>query len=147
MTTLESSASIDAPLREVFGYMTDPSLLLEWVTFLTHVHSKGSQIGPDACVACTIKVLGKAIQFDAVSPEKEENFTWKSGDHSSFSLESRLSFSGSTLVKWTLEYRLAPGVIGKLGEMAFLNYFRHEMQRSLERVSQEFRTRKTTKKF
>lgn len=128
--------------------MTDPSLLLDWVTFLTHVHPGSGQIGPDKCVGCALKVLGKSIQFDAVSPEKDEKqVTWKSGEHSSFSVESQLEFSEATEVKWSLEYRLAPGVIGKLGEMAFLNYFRHEMQRSLERVKQEFRTRKLIKRI
>lgn len=145
MARLVETQEIDAPVEKVFPYMTDPNKLVDWVTFLTHVHVTSEKIiGTETCVTCSMIVLGKKIVFDGITSDYKEGelYAWKSQKHSSFSMKSRLEFSKKqwkTQVKWTLEYTMGVPLLGKIAEPIFLNYFRHEMQRSLERVQKEFR--------
>ncbi len=144
---------IRAPVGEVFAYIADPSNLVDWVTFLTHVHITSSEkIGPETCIACSMEVLGRKIMFDAVTNEYLENrvFSWKSEKHASFPMINRMEFSergGETEVRWILEYGTRIPVIGKVTDMAFHNYFKHEMERSLDRLSREFESRNILKRL
>ena len=151
MARVQRTLKIPGSIGEVFAYMTLPENMVKWVTFLTHVHVTSTQtVGPDTCITCTLEILGKTISFDAVTTEYKENerLVFQTQEHAPFFLKNTLTFSTEgpyTKVEWVMDYSM--GWAGKIGELGLLNYFNHELDRSLERVRQEFASRQVEKRL
>lgn len=145
MIKTEKSIVIDAPVEQVFAYLSNPERELEYSPGIDEV--KDIQRLPDGRYTYTAsgKFLGlhfdfKAEQVEVVPNERIVEKSHGAGmDDTSTELFERLE-GGKTRVSFTSETTLHAGPLAKFGESFFAKYFDHGTEMGMEAAKAHIET-------
>jgi uncharacterized protein YndB with AHSA1/START domain len=141
MTKLEREIEIDAPPEDVYDKLADPSCLGEWVTIQDKLVSApdGLVEKGDEIVQC-MKVAGKKfnVSWDVDHAERPSKLRWTGkgpmGTKARATYELSPNGNGGTRFRYTNEYDLPGGPLGRMAGKAFSGASGSEADKTLGRL-------------
>lgn len=138
MATISNSIHINAPVEEVFAYVTDPSNAPEWFVGMTEASDiTGSGVGMH--YHWKYRMVGVPLQgegtFIEYVPSERTVLETKGGITSKFTYTFE-AHEGGTKLSVETDYTIPIPVLGKLAEKLVLKRNQRESEMSLQNVKE-----------
>ena len=138
MTTINSSININAPVEEVFAYLSDPMNIPEWMVGMTEVMDvTGSGVGEQ--YHWKYKMAGVPLRGESTISEHVPNerrvAESKGGITSTFTF-TFAPHEGGTKLDVDVDYTIPIPVLGKLAEKLVLKWNEREMEVSNQNIKE-----------
>jgi len=138
MAIINTSINIQAPVEEVFAYVTDPMNLPEWLVGLVEVKDvTGAGVGQRH--HWTYNMIGMPLRGETTISEHVPNERWvtdgKGGITSSFAFTFAPHESGTKL-DLSIDYTIPVPVLGKLAEKLVLKRHQRDADASMENLKE-----------
>lgn len=138
MPTIKKSIHIDAPLKKVFAYVTEPMNSLEWMVSLTEARNvTGSGVGQKWGWEYTmvgIPFQGESTVVESV-PDRRHVLTSKGGITSKFTWDFEAEPTGTQL-DLQVDYSIPGKVLGRLAERLVLRRNERESALNLQNIKE-----------
>jgi carbon monoxide dehydrogenase subunit G len=143
MAKIERTIVINAPIEEVFKYLTDPMHQLDTISNLTEVKNiKGQGVGQQWSWA--YKLTGMSFKGESIVTEYEPNKRYvtqsKGGIKSTWTYTFEPSGTGTRL-SLVLEYTIPVPVVGKVGERLVLRQNEREADLAMANIRDRIENR------
>jgi carbon monoxide dehydrogenase subunit G len=142
MATIANSIHIEAPVDNVFAYVTDPMKLVEWMVGIMEVKDvTGSGVGQH--YHWKYKMVGIPLQGESTISEhvpNERSVVDSKGGATSHFTFTFAPDEGGTKLDLDIDYTIPLPVLGKPAEKLVLNRNRREIEMSMENVKERMET-------
>ena len=140
MTKLEREIHIDAQPEDVYAKLMDPDCLGQWVTIqdeLLEAPSGDLEQGDQLVQRCKVAGQKFKLRWKVEKAERPHKTVWKG--RGPFGSKARVTYdlasnNGGTDFKYTNEYDLPGGPVGRLAGKAVMGASGSEADRTLERL-------------
>jgi uncharacterized protein YndB with AHSA1/START domain len=138
MITISTSTNIQAPVEEVFAYVTDPMNLPEWLVGMSEATDvTGSGVGQRH--HWKYNMVGIPLRGESTVSEHVPNERWatesKGGATSTFTF-TFAPHEGGTKLDLQIDYTIPVPVLGKLAEKLVLKRNQREADLSMENLKE-----------
>jgi len=138
MATVTKSINIQAPVEKVFGYVTDPMNLPEWIDSLSEVTDvTGSGVGQHH--HWKYKMIGIPLRGETTASEHVPNERWvldsKGGATSTWTF-TFAPHEGGTKLNMNVDYTIPVPVLGKVAENLVLKRNEREAGMWMENIKE-----------
>ncbi len=143
MTKIHRSIEINAPIKEVYAYIDDPTKDPEWITSMIDVKDvTGTGVGKHfkwTYKMAGIKLNGEST-FKEDIPEKQIVVESKGGVESTwaFNLEHR---NNVTVLNLDIDYKIPVPVLGKLAEKVLMKRNERETEMGLTNIKEKLESK------